>query len=159
AIEAASQLKLRDLGGIIVIDFIDMEKESHRREVLNVLKRALNQDKAKYDILGISKFGLVEMTRERVHNTVHTLSYQVCHYCQGAGKVKSAITMSIYVFKELKKFLKDNHLKQLNVTLNPLVIEEVLKDKNNLRFIEHKFRTKINFVSNPNSHLEEIKIA
>ncbi|MCX5710730.1 MAG: ribonuclease E/G, partial [Candidatus Omnitrophica bacterium] len=70
AVESARQLALRDLGGIIVIDFIDMEKERHRREVLNVLKKALSLDKAKYDILGISKFGVVEMTRERVHKTV-----------------------------------------------------------------------------------------
>ena len=88
--EIARQLILRDLGGIIVIDFIDMEKESHRREVLNILKKALSNDRAKYDILGISKFGLVEMTRERIHKTVHTLSYQRCPYCEGKGKVKSA---------------------------------------------------------------------
>ena len=80
--EVARQLALRDLGGIIVIDFIDMEKERHRREILNILKKALNDDKAKYDILGISKFGVVEMTRERVHkpcrcsliNPVHTVA-------------------------------------------------------------------------------------
>ena len=97
--EAAHQIRLRDLGGIIVIDFIDMEKEGHRREVLQVLKKALNLDKAKYDILGISKFGLVEMTRERIHNTVQTISYQPCPYCQGKGKIRSPITVSIYAFK------------------------------------------------------------
>ncbi|MCU0652591.1 MAG: Rne/Rng family ribonuclease, partial [Candidatus Omnitrophica bacterium] len=89
ALEVARQLRLRDLGGIIVVDFIDMEKEGHRRELLNVLKKALSNDRAKYDILGISKFGLVEITRERIHNTVHALSYQNCPYCKGKGKVKS----------------------------------------------------------------------
>ena len=159
AVEAARQLILRDLGGIIVIDFIDMEKDAHRREVLNILKKALSNDRAKYDILGISKFGLVEMTRERIHRTVQTLSYQVCHYCQGMGKIKSPVTTSIYALRELKRFLKGKSLKQVNVTLNPAVIDELLKDKGNLTLIERKFRTKINFVSEPSLHIEDIRIA
>lgn len=158
AMEVARQLRLRDLGGIIVIDFIDMEKEAHRREVLNLLKNQLHNDKAKYDILGISKFGVVEMTRERVHQTVQTLSYQGCPYCKGSGKVKSAVTMSIYAFKELKKFLKANQAKEVNLVLSPPVIDEVLKEKNDLKSIEAKFRAKINLISNPASHIEEIKI-
>ena len=150
---------MRDLGGIIVIDFIDMERESHRKEVLNILKKALSNDRAKYDILGISKFGVVEMTRERIHRTVQTLSYQVCPYCQGRGKIKSPVTTAIYTLRELKRFLKGKSLKQVNITLNPAVIDEILKDKENLKFIEHKFRTKLNFISDPSLHLEEIKIA
>lgn len=157
--EAARQLRLRDLGGIIVIDFIDMEKEGHRRQVLEVLKKALNNDKAKYDILGISKFGLVEMTRERVHNTVQTLSYQACPYCEGRGRIKSPLTVSINALKELKKFLNGKSLKQVSVTLHPLVIAEILKDKVNLGFLERKFKTRINFISNPSSHIELINIA
>jgi ribonuclease G len=159
AAEAANQLILRDLGGIIVIDFIDMEKEAHRREVLSVLKKALSNDKAKYDILGISKFGLVEMTRERVHNTVQTLSYQPCPYCQGKGKVRSPITIAIYALKELRRFLRGKSLKQANLTLNPAVIDEILKDKANLRFLERKFKTKINFISNPALHIEDVRVS
>jgi len=158
AVEAARQLILRDLGGIIVIDFIDMEKDLHRREVLNILKKALSNDRAKYDILGISNFGLVEMTRERIHRTVQALSYQVCPYCQGRSKIKSPVTMSIYTLRELKRFLKGKSLKQVNITLNPAVIDEILKDKENLNFIERKFRTKLNFISDPSSHIETLKI-
>ncbi len=88
-----------------MIDFIDMQKEGHRREILNILKRELNKDKAKYDIAGISRFGLVEMTRQRVHRTLDTLSYQECPYCKGRGKIKSDLTMSIEVFKEIRKNL------------------------------------------------------
>jgi len=159
ATESARQLILRDLGGIIVIDFIDMEKESHRREVLQILKKALSKDRAKYDILGISKFGVVEMTRERIHRPVQMLSYQVCPYCQGRGKVKSSVTMSIYALRELRRYLKGKSLKQVNITLNPAVIDEVLREKENLRFIERKFRTKLNFISGPTLHIEDIKIA
>jgi ribonuclease G len=159
ASEIARQLILRDLGGIIVIDFIDMERESHRREVLNVLKKALRADRAKYDILGISKFGVVEMTRERIHKTVHMLSYQLCPYCHGKGKVKSPVTMAVYALKELKRFLKGKSLREVNITVAPSVVEEILKDKESLRFIEHRFRIKINLISHPASHIEEVKIS
>jgi len=159
AIEVARQLVLRDLGGIIVIDFIDMEKENHRREVFNVLKRELNKDNAKYDMAGVSKFGLIEMTRERVHKTVHMLSHQPCPYCQGKGKVRSPITIAISALKELKIFLRGKHVKEANVTLAPVVIDEILKNKEDLRHIEHQFRVKINLISNPTAHIEEIKIA
>lgn len=157
--EAARQLMLRDLGGIIVIDFIDMEKESHRKEVLNVLKRSLHNDRAKYDILGISKFGLVEMTRERIHKTVATLSYQSCPYCEGRGRVKSAVTMSIYAFKELKRLLKSKPSKEVNLSLNPVVIDQILKQKTNLKSIEDKFKTRLNLISNPALHIEDIRIS
>jgi ribonuclease G len=157
--EAARQLILRDLGGIIVIDFIDMSKEQHRREVLNVLKNALSADRAKYDILGISKFGLVEMTRERIHKTVQMLSYQACPYCQGRGKVRSPMTTAIYALKELKRALKAKPAKQISLSLAPAVVEIVLKDKESLRAIEHKFKTMINLISNPALPIEEIKIS
>ena len=157
--EAAHQIRLRDLGGIIVIDFIDMEREGHRRQVLQVLKNALSLDKAKYDILGISKFGVVEMTRERIHNTVQTISYQPCPYCQGKGKIKSAMTMAIYAFKELKRFLKNKSAREVSLSLNPAVADEIAKDKASLKEMEHKLRTRINLIHNPALHIEDIKIS
>jgi ribonuclease G len=159
AVEIAHQLRLRDLGGIIVIDFIDMEKEPHRREVLHVLKQALGTDRAKYDILGISKFGLVEMTRERIHNTVQTMASQACPYCSGKGKVKSPLTMSIYALKELKKYLKNKSLREVSLTLHPAVAEEISKDRENLRFIERKYRLRTNLISNPAFKIEDITIS
>jgi ribonuclease G len=156
--EVAHQLKLRDLGGIIVIDFIDMGRESHRREVLNVLKRSLRNDRAKYDILGISKFGVVEMTRERIHNTVQTLSYQPCPYCQGKGKIKSPVTVGIYAVKELKKHLKNSKSREVALSLNPAVVDEILKDRNTIKNLERRFRAKINLLANPAFHIEDVKI-
>ncbi len=157
--EAARQLVLRDLGGIIVIDFIDMEREGHRREVLNTLKKALSNDRAKYDILGISKFGVVEMTRERIHKTVQMLSYQLCPYCQGRGKVKSPMTIAIQALKELKRFLTGKSAKEVSLTLSPPIIDEVLKNKADLKAIEYKFKVRINLISNPTQHIEEVKIS
>jgi len=157
--EIARQLRLRDLGGIIVIDFIDMEKEIHRQKVFNALKEALRSDRAHYDILGISRFGLVEMTRERIHKTVESVLYESCPYCQGKGKVKSPATTAIQAIKELKRYIK-NHpfLKEIKITTNPLVAEQILKDKESIITLERKFRIHIEIIPNPSSHLEEIKI-
>lgn len=159
AVEIARQLVLRDLGGIIVIDFIDMEREGHRRELLNTLKHALSGDRAKYDILGISKFGIVEMTRERIHKTVQMLSFHPCPYCKGKGKLRSPQTLGIFALKELKRYLKGKNLKQASLTLAPPVIDEILKDKEALRAIERRYRIKINLISNPAAHLEDIKFS
>ncbi len=156
--EIARQLRLRDLGGIIVIDFIDMERDKHRWEIFNTLKKELSNDRAKYDVLGISKFGLVEMTRERIHRTVQALSYQDCPYCQGRGKVKSPLTISIYALKELKRYLKARRVRHAKLALNPTVASFILQDKNTLRTIEHQFHTTVELVSNPTFHLEQIKI-
>jgi ribonuclease G len=157
--EVARQLVLRDLGGIIVIDFIDMGREHHRREVLNILKSALSADRAKYDILDISKFGLVEMTRERIHRTVSMLSYQDCPYCQGRGKVKSPVTAAIFALKELKKSLLEKHRPEVSLEVNPGVAQEILKDKEGLRLIERKFKATVSLISSPALHIEEIKIS
>ena len=136
-----------------------MEKEGHRRQIFNTLNHELSKDRAKYDVLGISKFGVVEMTRERIHKTVQMLSYQACPYCQGRGKVKSAMTMSIFAFKELKKFLKGVSLREANLTLNPAVVDEILKDKDNLRNTERTLKIKINLIPSSFLHIEEVKIS
>ena len=86
--EVARQLRLRDLGGIIVIDFIDMVKDVHKRKVLEALQDALSHDHAKTEVNKISNLGLVEMTRERTGKTIESISFTDCPYCDGRGRVK-----------------------------------------------------------------------
>ncbi len=86
--EIARQLRLRDLGGIIVIDFIDMNREEHKRKVLNALREGLSKDHAKTEVNRISQLGLVEMTRARTGKTIESLEFHSCPYCEGRGKVK-----------------------------------------------------------------------
>lgn len=86
--EIARQLRLRDMGGIIVIDFIDMSKEAHKRKVLESLRSALARDHAKTEVNRISSLGLVEMTRARTGKTLEALSFENCPYCNGRGKVR-----------------------------------------------------------------------
>ncbi len=86
--EIARQLRLRDLSGIIVIDFIDMGRDSHKRRVLQILEEALTKDHAKTEVMKISALGLVEMTRERTGKTIESISFHDCPYCDGRGRVK-----------------------------------------------------------------------
>ena len=158
AVEVARQLRLRDLGGIIVVDFIDMEKEKHRREISNIMNHQLSKDRAKYDCLDISKFGLVQLTRERVHNTVQAQTYQACPYCQGRGKIKSEMTLCILAFRQLKRHLQSSRPSEVSLSLNPAVGSLMERHRDSLRNLEHKFYVKINLTSNPTQHLEEIKI-
>lgn len=88
--EIARQLRLRDLGGIIVIDFIDMGREDHKRKVIDALTRALSRDPAKTEVNRISSLGLVEMTRARTGKTIESISFGPCPYCEGRGRVKIA---------------------------------------------------------------------
>ena len=87
--EIARQLRLRDLGGIIVIDFIDMVREDHKRKVLDALRRALSRDYAKTEVNKISSLGLVEMTRARTGKNIESLSFKKCPYCKGRGRIKA----------------------------------------------------------------------
>ncbi len=86
--EIARQLRLRDLGGIIVIDFIDMNREDHKRKVLHILREELAKDHAKTEVNRISQLGLVEMTRARTGKTIESLKFHTCPYCEGRGRVK-----------------------------------------------------------------------
>ena len=90
--EIARQLRLRDVGGIIVIDFIDMSKEGHKRKVLETLEDALAKDRSKTEVNRISQLGLVEMTRERTGKALESFSFVECPYCDGRGRVRLGVS-------------------------------------------------------------------
>src|SRR5205807_9277114 len=100
--EIARQLRLRDLGGVIVNDFIDMRKDRHRRNVERALRDAVKRDRARTKILRISPFGLIEMTRQRIRPSLKRSVYQDCQHCRGTGQVKTVESMSIEVMRLLQ---------------------------------------------------------
>ncbi|MGH7369245.1 MAG: Rne/Rng family ribonuclease [Candidatus Rokuibacteriota bacterium] len=102
AAEVIRQIRLRDLGGIIIIDFIDMERAEHRDQVFKALKRALADDKARTNVLEISELGLVEMTRKRVRQSLQSLFCAPCPTCKGSGVVKSDATLSAEIFRKIQ---------------------------------------------------------
>jgi ribonuclease G len=106
--EIVRQIRLRDLGGIIIIDFIDMEREEHRQQVFRALKRALAEDKARTNVLEISELGLVEMTRKRVRQDLRSLFAAPCPTCRGSGAVKSDITLAAEMFRKVRAVARDN---------------------------------------------------
>ncbi len=125
--EIARQLRLRDLGGVIVNDFIDMRKESHRRKVERALRDALVGDRARTKILRTSPFGLIEMTRQRIRPSLKRSIYTDCPCCQGRGLVKTAESMSIEVIRMLALSVKNEHIVRVTVRVN----DEVAAHLNN----------------------------
>ncbi|HZH02970.1 MAG TPA: Rne/Rng family ribonuclease, partial [Myxococcaceae bacterium] len=101
--EIVYQLRLRNIGGIIICDFIDMEKQSNREKVFKTLQDALGRDKAKTNVLRISELGLVEMTRKRVRESIGRILHQDCSYCEGQGFVKTPTTVCYEIFREIRR--------------------------------------------------------
>ena len=100
--EVVRQLRLRNVGGIIIIDFIDMEKEGNRKKVYEALKEALKKDKARTNILKISELGLVEMTRQRTRESLENQLLRPCPHCEGRGRIKSPVTVAYDVLRAIK---------------------------------------------------------
>ena len=157
--EVARQIRLRDMGGIIVIDFIDMESREHRSEVFETLKSGLKRDKARTKVLNISVLGLVEMTRQRMRRSVESLSYRVCPYCNGRGSVKSVITVSIEARRKVTHALKKWRSRELVLYVHPEVCRYLMtQDRGSISFLENRYRRKIIIRENPAFHIEQLKI-
>jgi ribonuclease E len=119
--EIARQLRLRDLGGVIVNDFIDMREERHRRGVERALREAIKRDRARTKVLRMSAFGLIEMTRQRIRPSLKRSIYEDCPHCAGAGVVKTAESMAIDVMRLLALASHRDDIRRMNVTVNPSV--------------------------------------
>ncbi len=160
AVEIAKQLRLRDVGGIVVIDFIDMASEQHRKNIFNTLQQELRKDRAKTHIASFSDLDIVEMTRQRTYKSMESASYQSCPYCNGRGLIKSSETVSILAIRKLKNFLKKTKARRpVEVVLHPDVAVKMRKDDSRyLAKFERMFRTKISVLQNDRFHLEDIEI-
>jgi ribonuclease G len=129
AVTIARQLRLRNLGGIIIIDFIDMEEPEHRRQVIQSLEKALADDHVKTSISSVSPLGLVEMTRKRVRESLEHLLCQPCPTCEGRGFVKTAETVCYEVFREIVRQSRQFECQQLMVLAHQDVIERLLDEE------------------------------
>ncbi|QEH36077.1 Ribonuclease E [Aquisphaera giovannonii] len=119
--EIARQLRLRDLGGVIVNDFIDMREERHRRGVERALREAIKRDRARTKILRMSAFGLIEMTRQRIRPSLKRSVYEDCPNCTGSGVVKTAESMAIDVMRLLALASHREEIRRINVTVSSSV--------------------------------------
>jgi ribonuclease G len=147
--EVVRQLRLRNVGGIIIIDFIDMEKEANRKKVYEALKDALKKDKARTNILKISELGLVEMTRQRTRESLENQLLSPCPHCDGRGRIKSSVTIAYDVLRSIKKQQMNlENGKNIIVRLHPDVANFLYDEKNNSldnleREINHKIIIKV----------------
>jgi ribonuclease G len=117
--EIVRQIRLRDLGGIIIIDFIDMETADHREQVYRNLKRALAEDKARTNVLEISELGLVEMTRKRVRQDLRALLSTQCPTCKGNGVTKSDETLVAELFRAIRAKVASTPEKDIVARVHP----------------------------------------
>ncbi|MBI2494986.1 MAG: ribonuclease E/G [Candidatus Omnitrophica bacterium] len=159
AVEVARQLRLRDIGGIVVIDFIDLDVPTHRRELVTVLQEALARDRAKTNLVSFSEICVAELTRQRMRRSVETVSHQACPYCSGRGTIKSAVTMAIEAIRQAKRALKNAQDKTLELLVHPQVAVRLLQeDRPSLSALEAQSRSKILVLSDPSLHFEQIKV-
>ena len=119
--EIVRQIRLRDLGGIIVVDFIDMEERKSRKEVLRALELELRRDRSPTKLLSVNEFGLVILTRKRVKQSLDKLLMSPCPYCSGSGQVKSVATVCSEIYDEVKKLADDMKGHKLLLRVNPQV--------------------------------------
>jgi ribonuclease G len=161
--EIARQLRLRNMGGLIVLDFIDMKSRRDQQAVYQRIKDGLRRDKAKTHVLPISQLGLMEMTRQRHSESVNAAVYDDCPYCKGRGKVKSALTMSVEIQRKLSEILKkrsrDESDFQLRIVVHPTILERLrTEDEKHLIEMEKRYFGKLSFRADPGLHAEQFKI-
>jgi ribonuclease G len=156
----ARQLRLRNIGGLIIGDFIDMKSRRDQQTVFLRMKDRMRRDKAKTHILPISALGLMEMTRQRAHESISGSVFTSCPYCMGRGKVKSSVSMSVEIQRELHRVLKFyNDVHEVRVQLHPHVLERLRKDDEELLVeIERKYAGRLSFRPDAAYHHEKFTI-
>ena len=127
--EIVRQIRLRDLGGIIVVDFIDMEERRSRREVMRALEQEMRKDRSPTKLLSVNEFGLVILTRKRVKQSLERLLMQPCPYCSGSGQVKGVATVCSEIYDEVKKLAADLRGQKLVLRVNPEVARALAGDE------------------------------
>lgn len=159
--EIVYQLRLRNIGGIIILDFIDMTRAAHREMVFNALKEALRSDRARTKITKISALGLVEMTRKRTREDIRDVLADPCPYCEGKGYLKSPKTVCYDIFRELRREASTSTTKggEMQVFAHPSVVNNLYdEERKYLEELEKMYGKRITVKAVPEYHLEQFDI-
>ncbi|NTW05025.1 MAG: Rne/Rng family ribonuclease [Peptococcaceae bacterium] len=160
AVEIAHQLRLRNIGGIIIIDFIDMQEEENQKQVLAALEEETKKDKTKINILGLTQLGLVEMTRKKVRPSLSEVMQKSCPYCEGKGKVLSEETVGIQFKKLIYSLALQTPAENILVEANPLVASKLIGSGGvNLRELEQKTGKTFHIRGSLGKHIESVNIS
>lgn len=154
--EIARQLRLRNIGGLIICDFIDMRLRKNQRRVLDKLKDCMKEDSAKCTILGMSEFGLVEMTRQRSRGSLHQTIFTGCPYCTGSGLVKTHESVSIEIERALRKIINCNQQFGIRLVVHP-ELDRYLQgaDKPFLRKMAEELNAQLEFGTDDTLHMND----
>ena len=148
--EAARQLRLRDMGGVIVIDFIDMRLEKHRREVEKTMAAELKIDRARSRLLRMSRFGLMQITRQRVRQGTKLALYAPCPTCSGGGLVRSVQSMVPHVMRMARFGMSKNGVETVEVSTHPNVAEQLANAKrHDIARLEQQTRCQVRILARP----------
>jgi ribonuclease G len=157
--EVARQLRLRDIGGIIVVDFIDMETEGNKRRVLAELRNHLKRDRARTKVFQVSGLGLIEMSRQRVRPSLMSQLSDPCPYCNGTGKVLSLETMSNRIERLVHRIAIVTKEKRLQIQANPMLALYLLEERpEQFREMCRSFNLEVNVMDDPGLHVEDFRI-
>lgn len=157
AVEIVRQLRLRNIGGIIIVDFIDMQREENRQQVLQVLEDEAKKDKTKANVLGITQLGLVEMTRKKVRPSLSEVLQKPCPYCEGKGKVLSEETMGIHFKNYICQMARQTSASTILVEANPLVAARLIGSGGvNLRELEQRTEKSLYIRGSQGQHIEAV---
>jgi ribonuclease G len=157
--EIAYQVRLRDIGGIIIIDFIDMEKKSNQEKVFGALNEAFSKDRSKTHILPISDLGLIQMTRKRIRKPLFRLMCEPCFYCEGEGQLLSGQTLCYSIHREILRNSGEMLGSGITLRVNPQIAELLHGEENHLiTSLEHRLSKRITIYPDRRFHLEEFDL-
>ncbi len=157
--EIAYQIRLRDIGGIIVIDFIDMEKQSNQEKVFNALQEVLKKDRSKTNILPMSEMGLIQMTRKRIKKPLTRVLCEACFYCDGEGYLTSKKTICYNIYREILRDSRDMMGVKVTLRVNPEIAEILHGEENNIIVsLERVIGKQIVIYPSANLHMEEFDV-
>ncbi len=160
--EIARQLRLRNIGGLVVVDFIDMKSRRDQNEVYRAMKERLRRDRAKTQVMQISPLGLMEMTRQRLHESLSDTIYDPCPYCNGKGRVKTTTSMSVELQRKLSSIIERfrGRVGDLLIVVNPEVLNRLrTSDEQLVVDLERRHEGRLIFRADPTAHREHILIA
>ena len=157
--EIAYQVRLRDAGGIIIVDFIDMEKKTNQEKIFNALNEALKRDRSKTHVLPMSEMGLIQMTRKRVRKPLNRMLCEPCYYCEGEGYLLSKSSICYNIYREILREAYGMMGARLTVKVNPKIAELLHGEENHLvTSVERTIGKQIVIYPNAQFHLEEFDI-
>ncbi len=157
--EVCRQLRLRDIGGIIVIDFIDMESEGNRKRILNEMRTHLRRDRARTKVFAVSNLGLIEMSRQRVRPSLVSILSDDCPYCKGSGKVLSHETLANRVERELERVVRKTGERQVQIRANPTLALYLIQSRvEQLEELARDLDLVVNVLDDPGLHREAFQL-